>query len=200
MRREHAPDTVWRCQELYCVDRLSFAYISSVCGVADSTLRRWADLYAWRDKRQEIAKAEADIRANTVLGRSHVLKMLLESDTSKEASQMAFAVAGLEKMAFAVAEAHRAAKALPSEQDIVPCSQLCSQVENNGVVEPLSEEEKIAKLEAGLQAQLQMLLTQPADKISTKIKEIAAGFEVLRKLKGEDKSAGAVSIRFEGDI
>ena len=58
-------DTRWRAMELYCADRLTFAQVSEATGIADSTLRRWADAYQWRERREELARAEADAAEET---------------------------------------------------------------------------------------------------------------------------------------
>lgn len=103
MGQEHAPETVWKAQELYCSDRLSFVNVAERTGVADSTLRRWADIYGWREKREEIARAEADIRADKVLARSKTVKALLHNPRA----DTAFAVSALESLALKEAEAAR---------------------------------------------------------------------------------------------
>ena len=64
---EHEPETVWKAQELYCVDRLSFARVAELTGVTATTLKSWSEKYGWRAKREEIAQAESDIRVKTVL-------------------------------------------------------------------------------------------------------------------------------------
>ena len=88
-------DTRWRAMELYCADRLTFAQVSEATGIADSTLRRWADAYQWRERREELARAEADIRIDTIRSRAAILKHLLEAEDGKAASQIAFAFASL---------------------------------------------------------------------------------------------------------
>ena len=77
---EHEPGTVWRAQELYCLDRLSFDRVSELTGVATSTLKRWADKYQWRERRDELAQVESEIRFNTVLGRKAILERLLTAE------------------------------------------------------------------------------------------------------------------------
>lgn len=99
MAFEHEPETVWRAQELYCVDRLTFERVAQLTGVASSTLRRWADSYQWREKREEIAQAESDIRVNMIRARKSMLEKLLMAEDGKEASQAAFAVSSLEATA-----------------------------------------------------------------------------------------------------
>lgn len=95
MGAEIDADTRWRAMELYCADRLTFAQVSEATGIADSTLRRWADAYQWRERREELARAEADIRIDTIRSRAAILKHLLEAEDGKAASQIAFAVASL---------------------------------------------------------------------------------------------------------
>jgi transposase-like protein len=68
--REYPPEVVWRAQELYCVARLPYHEVAQHVGVAASTLKRWGKEYEWADKRAELAQAEADIRADTVLARA----------------------------------------------------------------------------------------------------------------------------------
>ena len=63
--------------------------------LADSTLRRWADAYQWRERREELARAEADIRIDTIRSRAAILRHLIEAQDGKAASQIAFAVASL---------------------------------------------------------------------------------------------------------
>lgn len=96
---EHEAETVWKAQELYCVDRLSFERVADLVGVAASTLKRWSEKYDWRNKREEIAQAEAEIRMNTIRGRKAILEQLINAKDGKEASQVAFAVSALESLA-----------------------------------------------------------------------------------------------------
>jgi len=98
---EHEPETVWKAQ--YCVDRLSFDAVARETGIAASTLKRWSEKYGWQTKREEIAKAEADIRADKVLARAKTVKALLD----KPRADMAFAVSSLETLALKEAELAR---------------------------------------------------------------------------------------------
>ena len=79
--REHEPETVFRAQELYCVDRLTYGQVSEAIAkeiepVAVSTLKRWSSKFEWRERREEIAQALADISGDTILARSKLLKSL----------------------------------------------------------------------------------------------------------------------------
>lgn len=94
MAFEHESELKWRAQELYCVDRLTFERVAEITGVASSTLRRWADTYQWREKRDEIAQAESDIRTNQVLARSKLLGKLMQDGDA----QTAFAFNALESL------------------------------------------------------------------------------------------------------
>jgi hypothetical protein len=109
--REHAPETVFRAQELYCVDRLTYEKVAEVVSdeiepVAVSTLKRWSGKYEWRKKREELAQAQADIAADTIMARSKLLKALL----SDPDPQLGFAVSSMETLAMKQAEAARAGK------------------------------------------------------------------------------------------
>lgn len=116
MGREHPPETVFRAQELYCVDRMTFAQVAKAVNVAESTLKRWSETYGWQAKRDEIAQAEMDIRADFVLARSKMLKALIES---KDA-QTGFAVASLEGLAMKQADAIRQGRLLDATSGAKP--------------------------------------------------------------------------------
>ena len=144
MGQEHTPDTVWKAQELYCSDRLSFVRVAEATGVADSTLRRWADTYGWREKREEIAKAEADIRADKVLARAKTVKALLE----KPRADLAFAVSALEAQALKESEAARKGAALAAAE---AAPTLCIN----------TPADAIAALRRAVEQKLAALLTRP---------------------------------------
>lgn len=99
MGREHPTDTLWRAQELYCVDRLSYAAVAEVTGVSATTLKAWGQKYGWARRREEIARAESEIRVNIIKGRQKALEQLLAAADAKEAAPMAFAVSSLESLA-----------------------------------------------------------------------------------------------------
>lgn len=99
MGREHKPETVWRAQELYCVDRLSFVRVAEIVGTSPTTLKAWAQKFHWAAKREEIARAESEIRVNIIRSRKAALEQLLAASEPKEAAPMAFAVASLENLA-----------------------------------------------------------------------------------------------------
>lgn len=144
MGQEHAPDTVWKAQELYCSDRLSFVAVAERTGVADSTVRRWADMYGWREKREEIARAEADIRADKVLARAKTVKTLLHNPTAN----MAFAVSALEAQALKEAEAARMMVERAAHDDAPPV-----------VID--SPATAVAALRKAVEQKLTLLLTRP---------------------------------------
>ena len=98
MGAEYDAAARWRAMELYCADRLTFAQVAEATGVADSTLRRWADAYQWRERREELARAEVDIRIDTIRSRAAILRHLIEAQDGKAASQIAFAVSSLENL------------------------------------------------------------------------------------------------------
>ena len=99
MGREYPTDVLWRAQELYCVDRLSYAAVAEATGVSATTLKAWGQKYAWARRREEIAQAESEIRVNIIKGRQKALEQLLAAADAKEAAPMAFAVSSLESLA-----------------------------------------------------------------------------------------------------
>ncbi len=99
MGREYASDMLWRAQELYCVDRLSYAAVAEQTGVSATTLKAWGKKYQWGKRRAEIAQAESEIRVNIIRGRQKALEQLLGAEHPKEAAPMAFAVSSLESLA-----------------------------------------------------------------------------------------------------
>ena len=92
---EYPPEKVFEAQDLYCVDRLTYEAVSTRTGVSVATLKRWADKYEWRRKREELAKAESDIRADTFRARAKMLATVVD----KADALAAFAVAKLETLA-----------------------------------------------------------------------------------------------------
>ena len=85
-----------------------------------TTLKAWADKYGWREKREEIAQAESEIRTKTILGRKAVLERLIEATDGKEASQVAFAVASLEGLALKQQEMAASGKIPSVHTDAAP--------------------------------------------------------------------------------
>lgn len=174
MGREHSPETVFRAQELYCVDRMTFAQVAKEVGVAESTLKRWSETYGWQAKRNEIAQAEADIRADFLLARSRMIKALMES---KDA-QTGFAVASLEGLAMKQAEAIRQGR----------------QLENAPAGKPLreirTEADIVAALEEALSIRVGRILADPSLVDLKTVRELRQAMELVQGLrKGADKGA-----------
>jgi transposase-like protein len=117
--REYPPEAVWQAQELYCVARLTYAQVEREMGIAASTLKRWGKQYGWREKRESLARAESEMKADIVLARAGMIKELLDSRDP----MIGFAVAKLEDMALKHAQAERdgqiqAAKSTPKPRQI----------------------------------------------------------------------------------
>lgn len=169
MGREHPPETVFRAQELYCVDRMTFAQVAQAVGVAESTLKRWSETYGWQAKRDEIAQAEMDIRADFVLARSKMLKALIES---KDA-QTGFAVASLEGLAMKQAEAIRQGR----------------QVENTATApaQPLREirtdADAVAALEEALSIRMGRILANPSLVDLKTVRELQQAMELVQGMR-----------------
>lgn len=168
---EHEPGTVWRAQELYCLDRLSFDRVSQLTGVATSTLKRWADKYQWRERRDELAQVESEIRFNTVLGRKAILERLLTAEDGKEASQVAFAVASLESLALKQAELAAAGR-IPTfaEPTARPHIATCA--------------DAVAALRQAIENKVGMALADPGKINAATIKDVSQCLDLLANLEG----------------
>lgn len=169
MGREHQPETVWRAQELYCVDRRTFAETAAEVGVAASTLKRWSAKYDWQGKRDEIAKAEAEIRANTVLARAGMLKQLIDT---KDA-QVGFAVASLEKLAMDQAKAARAGELVQAQLD-APRRKIKTRAD---AVEAMRE---------AVEIKLATMLSDPGSVNFRTLADLRKGLDLLAEMKPRD--------------
>lgn len=112
MGREHPPETVFRAQELYCVDRMTFDQVAKAVGVSASTVKAWSAKHGWPVKRAEIAQAESDMRADMVIGRSRMIRKMMDTQDP----QSAYAVASLEGLAMKRAEHLRRGRNLDEAQ------------------------------------------------------------------------------------
>lgn len=166
---EHEPGTVWRAQELYCVDRLSFDRVSELVGVSATTLKRWADKYRWRERRDEIAQVESDIRFNTILGRKAILEKLLAAEGGKEASQVAFAVASLESLALKQAELAASGK-IPVAGEVE-----CPKIN--------TREEAVRVLRQAVERKVGMALTDPQKISAETIQDIKRCLDLVAELE-----------------
>jgi hypothetical protein len=163
---EHEAETVWRAQELYCVDRLSFDGVARETGVAASTLKRWAEKYGWQAKREEIAKAEADIRADKVLARAKMLKSLLD----KPKAETAFAVSSLEALALKEAEAARQG-AIRFRAEEAPALSIST------------PGEAVAALRKAVEGKLALLLTRPENVDLKAVQEVQKCLALVGQLE-----------------
>ena len=167
---EHEPGTVWRAQELYCMDRLAFERVSELTGVATSTLKRWADKYRWRERREELAQVESEIRFNTVMGRKAILQRLLEAEDGKEASQVAFAVASLESLALKQAELAAAGK-IPSFSEPEARPHIATQAD------------AVAALREAVRNKVGMALSDPGKINAATVQDVKRCLELLGELE-----------------
>ena len=170
MGAEHSPETVWQAQELYCVERLPFAKVAEALGIADSTVRRWADTQGWREQREEIARAETEIRVNKVLARAKTVKSLLD----KPAAHMAFAVTALESLAIKEAEiARNTALTARSNQDEISPAAFNTPAE------------VIAALKKAVEQRLSLLLSRPDTVDLKSVQEVAKISEFLQQMEAK---------------
>jgi len=166
--REYPPEAVWTAQELYCVARLTFDQVAEETGVAASTLKRWSATYGWRDKREKLAQAEADLKADTILARSVMLKKLIKSKSAQDG----FAVSALESLAMKQAEAARARKVISAAQ----------QTELRHI---RTSDDAIAALEEALELKLNGLLQSPKDLDFKAVQEVQKATQLIMELKAK---------------
>lgn len=181
MGKEHPPETVFRAQELYCVDRMTFAQVAKAVGVAESTLKRWSETYGWQAKRDEIAQAEADIRADFILARSRMLKALMET---KDA-QTGFAVASLEGLAMKQAEAIRQGRHIENAAAIAA----------QPLREIRTEADIVAALEEALSIRMGRILADPSLVDLKAVRELQ---QAMGLVQGMRKGAAKGSARKKG--
>lgn len=170
MGAEYDADTRWRAMELYCADRLTFAQVAEATGIADSTLRRWADAYQWRERREELAKAEADIRIDTIRSRAAILRHLIEAQDGKVASQIAFAVSSLENLA------------LQREKALL-AGEIANPAKPEKPVKVTSRAEAIAVLKQAVEDKLGLLLSDKRYVTSDSVTDIAKCLTLVQELE-----------------
>ena len=170
MGAEYDADTRWRAMELYCADRLTFAQVAEATGIADSTLRRWADVYQWRERREELARAEADIRIDTIRSRAAILKHLLEAQDGKAASQIAFAVASLGNLEL-------------QYQKALLAGEIANPAKPEKPVKVTSRAEAIAVLKQAVEDKLGLLLSDKKYVTSDSVTDIAKCLTLVQELE-----------------
>jgi transposase-like protein len=184
--REYPPETVWNAQELYCVARLTYEQLAEETGVGISTLKRWGKTYEWSDKREELAKANADRAINLVLARSGMVESLKKTKDP----QAAFAVAALEKLAMESAKVEEAAR----------LSRMATEIPS---LEINSNEDAVDVLEGILRAKLAIIYADPMSADMSALKDVQKGLVMLSELrpqKGKKKPTGGISADLEKQI
>ncbi|XPV77673.1 MAG: hypothetical protein ACNI27_07080 [Desulfovibrio sp.] len=179
-RREHPPETVFKAQELYCVERKTFDQVAALVKVAASTLKRWAKKYEWQEKRNRLAEAESDIRFDLTIARSEMIKKLM----AKGDPQAAFAVSCLETLAMKQAEAARLGHWVDVAADAASQNELVIS----------NQEEAAEALQKAVETKLARLLTNP-DAIDFKtVKDLRESLLLIQEMKPK-KEAGVKSKR-----
>lgn len=167
---EHEPDTVWRAQELYCEERLSYARVAELTGVSATTLKAWGQKFQWARRREQLAQAESEIRFNTIMGRKAILERLLEAGDGKEAAQAAFAVASLENLALKRAELAASGK-IPSY----------AEPEARPVISTRAD--AVAALKQAVEGKLGMALADPSKITAATVQDIKRCLDLLGELE-----------------
>ncbi len=170
---EYSPDMVWKAQELYVIDRLSFAKVADRTGVTATTLKNWAKKFSWKQKREEIAQIEAESKMDLYRSRQKAIKMLLESGDGKECSQMAFAVTSLENLALKQQEA-QAGQNLTYEK---------SKKQVN------SKEDAYKQLSMAVQGRLSFVLQNPQTINSKNIQDILNMLKLMEQVAPKEEEA-----------
>lgn len=179
-RREHPMETVERAEELWCVDGLTLADVSIRTGVATSTLKRWAEKYGWQAKRDDIRKALASIRKDTIKLRAKLIENCLNSMQAMDA----FAVAKMEEMALKATElADKRAEALPATAP--PMREIAT------------EADAVAALEEAVGLRLNTMLASPDKVTLAALREVK---QVLDLLKDMRAAAGAAAKNGAADL
>ncbi len=173
MGTEYSPDSVWKAQELYVIERLSFAKVAERTGVTPTTLKNWSKKYGWRQKREEIAQIEAESKMDLYRSRQKAIKMLLESGDGKECSQMAFAVTSLENLALKQQEA-QAGQNLTYEK---------SKKQVN------SKEDAYKQLSMAVQGRLSFVLQNPQTINSKNIQDILNMLKLMEQVAPKEEEA-----------
>ena len=169
MGTEYPTDMLWRAQELYCVDRLSYAAVAEATGVSATTLKAWGQKYAWARRREEIAQAESEIRVNIIKGRQKALEQLLAAEGAKEAAPMAFAVSSLESLALKRQELAAAGK-IPSTAG--PARRKIT-----------SRAEAVAALKDAVERKLEAALSDPDKITSATVQDVKRCLDLVNDLE-----------------
>lgn len=169
MGKEYPTDVLWQAQELYCVDRLSYAAVAEATGVSATTLKSWGQKYGWTRKRAEIAQAQSEIRVNIIKGRKYALEQLLTAADAKEAASMAFAVSSLESLALKQQELAAAGK-IPSA---APATR--RKIGNRA--------EAIAALREAVERKLNLALTDSEKITSAAVQDIKRCLDLMAELE-----------------
>lgn len=164
---EYSPDVVWKAQDLYVIERFSFAKVAERTGVTATTLKNWAKKYNWRQKREEIAQIEAESKIDLYRSRQKAIKMLLESGDGKECSQMAFAVSSLENLAI-------------KQQELQLNQQI--QTEQHRKTKLITKEDTLKQLAAAVQNRLLFVLENPQAINSKNIQDILNMLKLMEQV------------------
>tara|TARA_B100000683_G_C12469796_1_gene547372 strand:+ start:460 stop:1047 length:588 start_codon:yes stop_codon:yes gene_type:complete len=183
--REYSPEAVWEAQELYCVARLTFEQVAEETGISVSTLKRWSATYEWRAKREKLAQAEADLKADTILARSVMLKKLIKSQDA----QTGFAVSALESLAMKQAEHARAQQIMEATRQ--------------SKLRPIrTQEEAVSALEEAVELKLNALLQSPHDLDFKAVHDVRKAMQLVAEMKttkskNEDNGRGVSGTNIE---
>lgn len=166
-------EVVERAEELYCVEGHTFDAVSTLTGVAVSTLKRWSERYGWQEKKDEIRQAMSSIRLNKIRLRANLIGNCLTTMNAQDA----FAVASMETLALKAA-------AQAQKTDSV------SQTESVSMREIKSDSDAVSALEEAVQMKLNIMLANPGQVKLAAVKEVKETLALLAEMRAQADKHG----------
>ena len=166
-------EVVERAEELYCVEGHTFDAVSTLTGVAVSTLKRWSERYGWQEKKDEIRQAMSSIRLNKIRLRANLIGNCLTTMNAQDA----FAVASMETLALKAA-------AQAQKTDSV------SQTESVSMREIKSDSDAVSALEEAVQMKLNIMLANPGQVKLAAVKEVKETLALLAEMRAQADKQG----------
>ena len=179
MGKEYPADIVLQAEELYCVDRMTFAAVAGRLGLAASTLKRWATKYDWQKKRNDIQRARSEIRTDLIELRAKQIKHCITSmgKGGKGHAMNVFAAAKLEELALA---AHK--HAIEEEQLTKP-----TPIQASPITTP--EEAKSALYDAVV-GKIAVMLNDPSRLDLKSLKDLRGALDYLQPMETGARKKG----------
>jgi hypothetical protein len=175
-RKDYPMETVEGCEDLYCIDGLTYEAVAQRSGVSISTLKRWGDRYGWSEKRDAIRQARSSARSGRILLHAALIKNCLGTLNAQDA----FAVAAIETVVQKAAEAQAKAG-------------IASAAAPERLREIASDTDVVAALEEAVEIKMNGMLTNPAGLTLASLKDLKQVMDFIRDFKARTvpENAGA---------